>query len=223
MRSYRWDFTFIETYGPLFVRGFIGMAELAATIAVASLVIGFFIALTRLSKHRLPRIFGTLYVEFFRNIPSLVHLLWLFYALPILTQVQVKPFAAAAIGFSLYTAAYMAEIFRTGISSIEHGQWQAGRALGLTYTQQMRYIVLPQAVQRMLPAFTNQFTDVIKLTAVASLIAYPEIVYYAKQIAETEYRPIEAFTAAAVMFTIILVPLAYLALGVEHYFKRFQR
>jgi len=218
--GYKWDFTFLELYGPLLLKGLYGMFFLAATISIAGLVVGVVIGAARASNIKILRLIGTCYVELFRNTPSMVQLLWLFYALPILTGLQVKPFAAAAIGFSLYTGAYMAEIFRSGIQSIEKGQWAAGRALGFSYIQQMRYLIMPQAVRRMLPALTNQLIDVVKLTSIASIIAYPEVVYYAKLIAETEYRPIEAYTSAAVLFSVILIPMAYLSLAIERRLKR---
>ena len=140
---------------------------------------------------------ATAYVELFRNTPALIQLLWFYYALPVLTGYQTGPFTAAAVALSLYMGAYSAEIYRSGIESIEHGQWEAGRAIGLTTRQVLARVVLPQAIRRMVPAFTNQAIELVKTTAIASFIAYGELLYHGKLLADIEFRPIEAFTVVA--------------------------
>lgn len=218
--DYSWNFSFLAAYAPLILRGMGGMAFLAAIIVVGALAIGLVAGTARMSTNRIFRLLGRAYVEFFRNIPSPVHLLWWYYALPILTGIQLKPVVAATLAFSLYAGTYMAEIYRAGLQSIEKGQWEAGRSLGLGYYVLMRRVILPQVLRRMLPALTNQVIDIVKLTSVASLIAFPEILYYARQISEIEFRPIEGYTVAAVLFSVILIPLSYLSLALERRISR---
>jgi polar amino acid transport system permease protein len=139
----------------------------------------------------------------------------MFYALPILTGMQSSPWVASVVSLSLYTGAYSAEIYRAGIASIESGQWEAARALGFGYRNQMRYVVLPQALMRMVPAFGNRAIELAKATTLASTIAFGEVLYTAKTIAEDQYRPLETYTAVTLLFTAILLPLSYACIRLE--------
>jgi polar amino acid transport system permease protein len=114
----------------------------------------------------------------------------------------------------------MAEIYRGGIVSIGRGQSEAGRVLGLTYVQRLRYVILPQAIRKMIPALTSQTIDVFKLSAIASLIAVNELVYNTRVVAESEFRPIEAYTALAIVYAILLVPAAYASSWFENRRKK---
>jgi polar amino acid transport system permease protein len=163
---------------------------------------------------------GTAYVEFFRNIPALVQIFWFFYALPVLMEIQNDRFRAAALAISLYSGAYFAEIVRSGLQSIERGQWEAGRAIGMNYWAILRFIAFPQVVKRILPALTNQAIDVIKLTTLASTISYAELLYQAKLISDVEFRPLEAYTAIGGMFLAILVGLSMLSTRLERRLAR---
>lgn len=215
MNQYRWDFSFIVKYYPLLFDGLWAACKLAAVTLVLSMAIGLVIGAARSSRIMVLRIPAAALVEFFRNIPALVQVFWFFYAIPILVGIQSSAFTAAATALTFYSGAYFAEIFRSGILSIERGQWEASRAIGLRYTQQMRYIVLPQAIKRIIPSLTNQSIEVVKLTTVASTIAYPEVLYYAKQLSAQEFRPLEAYTAAAVSLISILLVLSYASTRLE--------
>jgi polar amino acid transport system permease protein len=166
------------------------------------------------------RLAATCFVEFFRNIPALVQVFWCYYALPVLTGLQGSAFVASAVALTLYSTAYLAEIYRSGIESIEPGQWEAARAIGLGYLQQMRYIILPQSIRRMIPAFTNQIIEIIKPTTVASTIAYAEVLYYAKLLSNQQYRPLESYTTAAVLLIGILLVLSYASAALERRLRR---
>jgi polar amino acid transport system permease protein len=143
-------------------------------------------------------------VEFFRNIPALVLIFWCYFTLPILTGMQPDAFVAASTAVSLYAGAYMTEIFRSGIQSIERGQWEAARAIGFGYLGQMRHVVLPQAIRNIAPPMTNQVMEVVKTTAIASTIAYGEVLYSAKLLSDQEFRPIESYTAVGIFFIVVL-------------------
>ena len=161
------------------------------------------------------RFIGTFYVETIRNTPGLVQLIWVYFALPILTGMQSSAWVAAAVSLSIYTGAYSAEIYRAGISSIELGQWEAARALGFGYRDQMRYVILPQALLRMIPAFGNRAIELAKATTLASTIAFGELLYTAKTIAEDQMRPLETYTAVTVIFTAVLLPVSYFFVWLE--------
>jgi polar amino acid transport system permease protein len=220
--TYTWDFDFVLTYYPLLLRGLVGTLQLAAITFVFSIIIGLVIGAARTSRNALIRFAGTTYVEIFRNVPSLIHIYIWFYILPILTGMQNDSGTTCVVAFSLYTGAFMAEVYRSGLQSIEHGQWEAAKALGFGYVQQMRYVILPQTIRRTIPAFTNRTIDLIKLTSLASLLSYREVVYQARQMAAVEFRPIESFTVLAILFSLILLPLSYASKYLESRLGRTQ-
>ncbi len=149
-------------------------------------------------------------MEVFRNTPVLVQIMWFFFAFPIISPFDIDAFSAATLGLTLNTTAFSSEIYRAGIRSIERGQWEAGKALGMSYGEQLRRVILPQAVRRMLPAFMNRAVELLKMTSLASVIAYPELMYQAKIISTIEFNPIEMYTSVALMFFAIVFPLALL-------------
>ena len=156
------------------------------------------VGLGRYSQRRVFYWPATVFVEFFRNTPVLVQIIWFYFALPILMPFSISPLAAASLGISLNSAAFSAEIYRGGIQSIDRGQWDGARALGMTFLQAMRRIILPQALKRMTPALTNRAIEIFKMTTLASAIAYVELLQQAKLIASLNFNPIEAYTAVAV-------------------------
>lgn len=220
MSQYRWDFKFLLGYYPLILRGLWDALLLAASVFVLSMALGVVIGAARSSSRAALRYSAGMFIEFFRNIPALVQVFWFFYALPVLTGLQTGPFTAAATALTCYSAAYLAEIFRSGIQSIERGQWEASRSIGMSYAQQMRYVVLPQAIRRIIPALTNQAIEIVKLTTVASTIAYGEVLYYAKLLSAQEFRPLEAYTAAAGSLIGVLLVMSYASTRIERRLRR---
>src|SRR5882762_5324713 len=147
---------------------------LAAASGAASLALGFVVALARLFGPRWLRPAVVLYIDSMRAVPALVVLIWTFFALPILTGLTMSPFVAALIRLTVHLAAYAAEIFRAGIESVRPGQTRASLALGMSRSQILRLIVLPQALVRMLPAFGSRRLSTIKDPAIASGVGVPE-------------------------------------------------
>ncbi|MCC7426308.1 MAG: amino acid ABC transporter permease [Alphaproteobacteria bacterium] len=213
--SYAWDFNFLWALGPLLLGGLINTGKLWAIAFSSGLAIGLAFGIMRTVPSRILRGIGMVYVEAIRNTPGLILLIWFYYALPILVGVQSSAWLAACVALSLYTGAYSAEIYRAGIASVEAGQWEAARAIGLSYAHQMRYIVLPQAVMRMIPAFGNRAIELAKATTLASTLAFGELLFTAKVIAEDQFRPLETFTAVSVIFTAVLLPLSYACIWLE--------
>ena len=215
MTGYRWDFGSVFGNWQILAQGLIGTFELAVASLAAGLALGLLVGAARYSRTRLLQWPATAYVEVFRNTPVLVQIMWFFFAFPILAPFQVSAYTAAALALSLNTSAFAAEIFRAGIQSIARGQWDAARALGMSYPQQLRRIILPQAVKRMLPAFTNRGLELLKMTSLASAIAFPELLYAARTISTAHFNPIEAYTTVALIYFVIAWPLTQLVYAVE--------
>jgi len=208
---YEWDFWFLLRYAPLFWKGvLVTLAYTAGTISIG-LIIGLLVGLGRLSKSRLVNFPLIAFIEIFRCTPLLVQIVWFYYALPVLLGVQIPAVAAAVMTLSCYTGAFYAEIFRGGIVSIESGQWDAARALGLRRWAMMRWVILPQAVRRMIPPFVNQSITQLKNTSLVSTIAVPDLLYNGTLITADTYRPLEVYTVVAVIYFALLFPSTMLA------------
>ena len=142
--GYQFDFSMVIKILPVLWRGVIVTLELWAACLAIGLILGFFIALMRVSPAAPLRFLGRAFVEIFRNIPALIQLIWFFYAFPILIGAQLTTFTAAVLGISLNTAAFSAEIYRSGIQSLERGQWEGAMAIGMSRVATFRRVILPQ-------------------------------------------------------------------------------
>ncbi len=205
--SYRWDFATVFANWEALAIGALGTLRIFAICLVLGLSFGLVVGLGRYARRKAFYIPATIFVEFFRNTPVLVQILWFYFALPIVAPFEISPLAAAALGISLNSAAFSAEIYRGGIQSIEPGQWEGARALGMTYAQAMRRIILPQAIRRMLPALTNRGIEIFKMSTLASVVAYVELLQQGKLIASLNFNPIETYTVIALVFFVFLYPL----------------
>jgi len=213
--GYEWGFGFLLRYVPLFVKGVgITLAYTVGTILIG-LLLGLLIGLGRLSRYWFVQAPLVGLIEIFRCTPLLVQIIWFYYALPVILNVQIPAVVAATAVLSLYTAAFYAEIFRAGIVSIEAGQWDAAKALGLSRWQVMRRIVLPQAVRRMVPPFMNQSITQLKNTSLVSTIAVPDLLYQGSLITADTYRPLEVYTVVALIYFALLFPATVLAQSYE--------
>ena len=151
----------------------------------------------------------------FRNTPVLIQLIWFYYAFPVLVGIQFSTFGAAALALTLYTAAYSTEIFRAGLQSIERGQWEGAKALGMPPGVMLRRIILPQVFRRMLPALTNRMIELAKVTSLASILTVNELMYQGRLLSSTWYRPVEIFTVVALLYFVLIWPGSYLAARLE--------
>lgn len=201
---YQWDFAPVFRNGGLLLEGLLNTLWLAAAAIALGLAVGLVLALMRLSGARPIAWPATAIIEFFRNTPPLVHFFWFFYALPILVGVSLSPFFAALLALSIQSGAFFAEVYRGGIVSIERGQWEAGRAIGMPYATLMRRIILPQALRRMIPPFVERAFELTKTTALAATVAYSELLYSAMTLTSQTFRPLEIYTAVAVLYFVVL-------------------
>jgi polar amino acid transport system permease protein len=206
--QHNWDFSAIFDNWYLLTIGLKNTIILAAVCLSLGLFLGLFVGAARYSSKRIFNWPATAFVEIFRNTPVLVQIMWFYFAFPIISPFDINAFTAAALGLTLNTTAFSSEIYRAGIQSIHKGQWEAAKALGMNYREQMRRIILPQAIRRMLPAFMNRAVELIKMTSLASVIAYGELMHQAKTISTIEFNPIEMYTSIALIFFALIFPLA---------------
>ncbi len=178
--------------------------------AVISIVLGLIVALPGLAKSRGWRLVNRVYVELVRSIPLLPMLFWVFYGLPIVFRefgmnVPIDPFWGAIITLALSDSAFTAEIYRAGIQSIAKGQTEAAQTIGLNYVQTMRYVILPQAIRRILPPLANQFIYIVKMSAFASVIGMQELTRRANELVVTEYRPLEIYSLLVLEYLVLVL------------------
>jgi polar amino acid transport system permease protein len=218
--GYAWDFLFLWAYRWLILAGLgVTIAYTVGTILLG-LAIGLVTGLLRLSRN--PMITAPLvaYVEIFRCTPLLVQIVWFYYALPVVLGIDIPAHVAAVLVLSLYTGAFYAEIIRGGVNSIERGQWDAARAIGMRRNQVMRHVILPQAVKRMIPPFMNQSIIQLKNTSLVSTIAVADLLYQGTIITAATYRPLEVYTMVAIIYFLVLFPLTLAAQQVERRLAR---
>jgi polar amino acid transport system permease protein len=217
--AYKWRFDVVWDNAPLLLSGLGETVSLSFASMVAGLVLGLVVALARLSPWRLVRLVAYGYTEFFRTTPLLVQIMWVYTVLPLLTGIVLSPFYSALVALGLNVSAFMAEIYRAGIMSIGRGQREASLALGMTSTQMMSRIILPQAVTRMIPPMGTMWVSLFKDTSIASFVGVTETMYQARLLAVETYRPLEVFTAVAVIYFVITYPQS---IGVNYLYKIFR-
>ena len=220
MNGYPWDFSFLWAYRGLILTGLgVTIAYTIATILLG-LLVGLVTGLLRLSRNPVITAPLVAYVEIFRCTPLLVQIIWFYYALPVVLGIDIPAPVAAILVLSLYTGAFYAEIIRGGVNSIERGQWDAARAIGMRRRQVMRHVILPQAVKRMIPPFMNQSIIQLKNTSLVSTIAVADLLYEGTIITAATYRPLEVYTMVAIIYFLVLFPLTLAAQQVERRLAR---
>lgn len=212
---YQWDFSPVFANAGLLAEGLANTLKVTAVALACGLLLGLALALLRLSPRRLLSWPSGLVIEVFRTTPPLVQLFWFFFALPLIVGLEMTPFMAAVVTFSIQSAAFFAEVFRAGIQSIERGQWEAALAIGMSRRQALKRIILPQAVTRMIPAFMERSIELMKTTTLVATIAYADLLYEANAIAQKTYRPLETFTVAALIYFVVIFAFSLLARRVE--------
>lgn len=200
--------------------GFGATILLSVIAAVMSMVIGMMVALPSMSSNRWIRMPSRIYIEFVRAIPLLPMLFWVFYGLPVVLKsmgisVSIDAFWGAVITLAISDSAFTAEIYRSGIQSIARGQTEAAKTIGLTYTQTMRYVILPQAIRRILPPLANQFIYIVKMSAFASVIGMQELTRRANELVVTEYRPLEIYSLLILEYLVLVLIISFFVRWLE--------
>ena len=172
--------------------------------------LGSLLSLMKLSKIKIIRFPASAYIELVRGTPMMVQIALVYFGSYVLTGIDIDGFLAALIAASLNSAAYVAEIIRSGIQSVEKGQTEASRSLGLTSNQTMRHIIMPQAVKNILPAMGNEFVTLIKETSVASTIGVADLMYASKIVQSTSFQPFDPLVIVAGIYFVFTFSLSQL-------------
>jgi polar amino acid transport system permease protein len=209
----RYEFKFADFWdNKIFLIQGVGMTLWITAIALAiGLFLGLIAGLCKMSKNKAFSSPATIYVELFRNTPELVQLIWVYYCLPILFGLQMVALTSCIIALGLNAGGYLAEVFRAGIQAVDKGQIEAARALGLSHFQTLGKITLPQAIRTMLPPFVNQSIALLKNSSLVSVLGVADLTFRAQVIATNTFRPIEIFTATAIIYFMLCTMLSYAA------------
>jgi len=211
------NFTFLIVQGLLGLGGFTGgTLRLAVPAIVLGFVFGIFVGLARLARARAISLPATLYVEFFRGVPLVMVIFWIWFIVPQLLRVPIPEYGVALTAFVIFEAAYFGEIVRAGIQSVPRGQVEAATALGLTRAQTMRSVVLPQAIRNMVPSLVTQMIVLFKDTSLASIIGYVDLTKAAQIVNNREIRPFELYLFIAVVYWVCTYSMSQVA-------RRFER
>lgn len=178
---------------------------MSLTAICISVIVGLLVALPGLSDKLGWRMFNRTYVEIVRAVPILVLILWVYYGLPALSGITLNVFWAGVLALALSDSAFQAEIFRAGIQSIARGQYEAAQSISLNYRDTMRYVILPQAIRRILPALGNQLVYMLKMSSLVSVIGLQELTRKANELVVSEYRPLEIYTILVLEYLVLIL------------------
>lgn len=212
-----WQYRFV------LLKGLTISIQITLIAMVISLIIALIIAFIRLSKNRVMKSVGVLYIEIGRDTPILVTLLWTTYVLPPLLGIRIPSYWTAVIALVLQTSGYLAETFRSGIESIDQGQMLASKALGMDYILAMRRIILPQAFRRSIPDVVNNFVVLFKTSTLVSIVAVPDLMYQASRLVAQLFKPVEVYSSVAIAYLAIIFILSFFVRKVEERIRRRER
>ncbi|WP_288186153.1 amino acid ABC transporter permease [Sporomusa sphaeroides] len=213
------DFNLIVDSFPLLLMGAGVTVQITALSVGFGLLIGMFVGIARLSTLWPVKMLAAIYVDFIRGTPLLVQIFLIYFALPLLVGQRIDPFIAAITACSVNSGAYVAEIFRSGIQSIDKGQMEAGRSLGMTWAQTMRYIILPQAFKRIIPPLGNEFIAMLKDSSLVSVIGFEELTRRGQLIIARTYGSFEIWLTVAFIYLIMTFTISRLVDYLERRYK----
>jgi len=210
------NFQFLIVQGLIGIGNFTGgTLRLAIPAMVLGFVLGIFIGLARLAERRWIRVPATMYVELFRGVPLVMVIFWIWFIIPQLLRLPIPEYGVALTAFVIFEAAYFGEIVRAGVQSVPRGQVEAARTLGLTPTQTMAYVVLPQALRNMVPSLVTQMIVLFKDTSLASIIGYVDLTKAAQIVNNREIRPFELYLFIAVIYWVFTFSMSRMARRLE--------
>jgi polar amino acid transport system permease protein len=213
MGSFRFQ-VIIESL-PYLMKGLEVTLYVTAMSLTLSLVVGLFAGMMRLSKNWLVYGIATTYIAILRNTPLLVQLIWVYYCLPLLLGIDVNAVTSCIIALTLHGGAYVGEIVRAGIQSIDVGQEEAAKSIGMTYPQLMRKVILPQAFRRIIPPLANEGVTLLKYSSLVSTLGVADLTYNAQLVATTTFRPLEVYTFLALQYLVLCLVLSYFTYRLE--------
>lgn len=217
--SIPFDLSLIFDSLPLLGIGALVTIEITAVSVFLGTCIGLMVGIAELARYPWIRIPAKIYVDFIRGTPLLVQIFIIYFALPIILGTRIEPFVAAVAACSINSGAYVAEIFRAGIQSIDKGQMEAGRSLGMSWIQTMRYIVIPQAFRRTIPQLGNEFIAMLKDSSLVSVIGFEELTRKGQLVIASTYGSLEIWTAVAIIYLIMTLSITRFVAFLEKRFK----
>ena len=213
------NFAVVVNSFPLLLEGGLVTIKITALSVGCGLLIGLVASIARMSKLWLVKMLASLYVDFIRGTPLLVQIFIIYFALPMITGVRVDPLVAAITACSINSGAYVAEIFRAGIESIDKGQMEAGRSLGMTWGQTMYYIIVPQAFKRVIPPLGNEFIAMLKDSSLVSVIGFEELTRRGQLIIARTYGSLEIWLSVAVIYLAMTFVISRFVAYLERRYK----
>ncbi|MPL67837.1 Glutamine transport system permease protein GlnP [bioreactor metagenome] len=213
------DFDLIVGSLPLLLMGAGITIQITAISVGIGLLIGMIVGIARLSTHIVIKALATIYVDFIRGTPLLVQIFIIYFALPLILNERIDPFVAAITACGINSGAYVAEIFRGGIQSIDKGQMEAGRSLGMTWLQTMRFVVLPQAFKRIIPPLGNEFIAMLKDSSLVSVIGFEELTRRGQLIIARTYGSFEIWLTVAVIYLVMTLTISRFVDYLERRYK----
>lgn len=209
------DINFLWAHKEIFLQGLAITLELSVLVIIFGTALGLLVAFGKRSTNHIISRVSSLYADFFRVMPFLIMLIWVYYALPIATGIRIGAFETSVLVLSLHLSAYVGELIRSGIETLPKGQVEAAIALGLTRFQTTYRIVLPQVLRQVLSPLAGLYVEQIKNTTLVSIIAVGELLHSGQILISQTYRPLEVYTAIALIFIVILAPIALAAKKLE--------
>lgn len=200
---------------PLLIAGAGITIQITAISVGLGLVIGMFVGIARISNVKLLRWLAAIYIDFLRGTPLLVQIFLIYFALPVILGQRVDPFLAAITACGINSGAYIAEIFRAGIQAIDEGQMEAGRSLGMTWVQTMRYIIVPQAFKNIVPPLGNEFIALLKDSSLVSVIGFEELTRRGQLIIARTYGSLEIWITVAIIYLVMTLTISRLVAYLE--------
>lgn len=219
MGSYNFDWSIVVEYFPVLLSGLKMTLFISFIATILGIVIGLLAGLARVSKNKFINVISSIYVQVVRGIPLLVFLLYIYFGFG--SFVDISALAAAIISLGVFSGAYVAEIVRGGIESIPKGQWEAAQSIGLSYRQQMRIVILPQALRGILPALAGQFIILIKDSSLVSVISIVELTLISKNLVVRTFQAFEIWTLTAAFYLVLTYSLSKLVGLLEKRYKSF--
>lgn len=204
---------------PLLLLGATVTVKITLLSVSVGVIIGLFAGIARISSFRVIRFLAAAYVDFFRGTPLLVQIFLIYFAIPVITGQRMDPFVAAIAACGINSGAYVAEIFRAGIQSIDAGQMEAGRSLGMTWGQTMRYIIVPQAFKRVIPPLGNEFIALLKDSSLVSVIGFEELTRRGQLIIARTYGSLEIWFSVAIIYLVMTLSISRFVAYLEKRFK----
>lgn len=202
------NFELIQNALPILLIGAGVTIEITAFSVAVGFIIGLFVGIARICRIKILRLLAAVYADCIRGTPLLVQIFLIYFALPMITGQRVEPFIAAVAACGINSGAYISEIFRAGIQSIDVGQMEAGRSLGLTWWQTMRYIILPQAFKNILPPLGNEFIAMLKDSSLVSVIGFEELTRRGQLIIAQTYGSFEIWMTVAILYLIMTLAIS---------------